>query len=162
MALWKYRFFCFLTMTPTQLSINLMTNEQGVRSTPLAFRNDMNEQAYASPRTDAPALIAKKGTAPQRRAAHGAEPGFDSEWAMYRYPAVAVNKPIAVELSVRRSLINVSFCQLLMEDVGQELTVEKMSTFPSPGQAHCSPGTRPECIARDTDVNECVAIQLIQ
>jgi hypothetical protein len=28
---------------------------------------------------------------------------------MYRYPAVAVNKPMAVELSVRRSLINVSF-----------------------------------------------------
>jgi hypothetical protein len=52
--------------------------------------------------------MAKKGTAPQSKAAQGAEPGLDSEWAIYRYPAVAVNKPIAVELSVRRSLIKVS------------------------------------------------------
>jgi len=75
--------------------------------------------AYASPRTEAPALIARNGTAPQRRAAHGAEPGFESEWAMYRYPAVAVNRPIAVELSVRSSLIRVSDHQLFqgyMED----------------------------------------------
>jgi hypothetical protein len=64
--------------------------------------------AYASPRTDAPALIARKGTAPHKSAAQGAEPGLESEWAMYKYPAVAVNKPIAVELRVRRSLINVS------------------------------------------------------
>ena len=63
---------------------------------------------YASPRTDAPALIARKGTAPHKSAAHGAEPGFESEWAIYRYPAVAVNRPIAVELRVRRSLIRVS------------------------------------------------------
>ena len=43
---------------------------------------------------------------------------------MYRYPAVAVNKPIAVELSVRRSLINVSVDQLLITDARKELTVE--------------------------------------
>jgi hypothetical protein len=51
---------------------------------------------------------------------------------MYRYPAVAVNNPMAVELSVRRSLIKVSVCELLVTDLRQELTVEEMTTFPSP------------------------------
>ena len=103
-----YRFFGFLAMTPAELSIDLMTDKQCISSASLAFGNVVHEKAYASPRTEAPALIAKKGTAPQRRAAHGAEPGFESECAMYRYPAVAVNRPIAVELSVRSSLIRVS------------------------------------------------------
>lgn len=99
-------------MTPAELSINLMADKQCICSASLAFGNVVRDKAYASPRTEAPALIAKKGTAPQRRAAHGAEPGFESEWAMYKYPAVAVNRPMAVELSVRSNLIRVSNHQL--------------------------------------------------
>jgi len=37
MMIKTYRFFRFLTMSPTQLSINLMTDEQGIRSVPLAY-----------------------------------------------------------------------------------------------------------------------------
>lgn len=98
-------------MTSSEFTVDLMTDKQCVRTiiSALTFRlGNEGGEAYASPRTDAPALMARKGTAPHKSAAQGAEPGFESEWAMYKYPAVAVNRPMAVELNVRRSLINVS------------------------------------------------------
>lgn len=63
---------------------------------------------HASPSAEAPARIARKGTAPQRSAAQGALPGFESVWLMYRYPARPVNRPMAVELNVKSNLTSVS------------------------------------------------------
>ena len=56
-----------------------MTDEQSVRATNQLHAADGLGAAYASPKTEAPARMAKNGTAPHRSAAHGAEPGFESE-----------------------------------------------------------------------------------
>lgn len=73
----------------------------------MSWHTLINGKIYASVKTPAPALTAKNGTPPHSIPAKGAYPGLPMEWAMYKYPAVAVNSPIAVELRVSKSLMRV-------------------------------------------------------
>jgi hypothetical protein len=124
-----YRSFSLFAMCTACFSVDLVANEQRVRSAPISFIPQVAalQEAHASPRTAAPALTAKKGTPPHRSPAAGAYAGLLSECAMYRYPAVPVKTPIAVELRVRRSLMSVSDDQFTCSADGQSSITRKLT-----------------------------------
>ena len=78
---------------------------------------------------------------------------------MYKYPAVPVNKPMAMELRVSSSLMRVS---VVSEDRVSRLTIEQSAAFASSNETYRPASAGPECIPCDAHVHQRVSIQLIQ